>query len=75
MDRPRVRVSPQEAGRSYPPAMPRAGVRAEVRALARRSIGPRVLGHWAFVGHRSLGVPNPWLAVPGPLGRAPRGPT
>ena len=57
---PRVRVSPKEAGRPEVMVVRSAEVRADVRALGRGSVGPRVLMQGVFKGLMWLGGPCPF---------------
>ena len=52
--RPRVRVSPQEAGRPDLLGVRRVEGPPEVRALASRSVDPSVLARGAFKIHRGF---------------------
>ena len=53
-DQRRVTVSPQEAGRSDPPAVFRAERQVEVRALTSGNVGPSALGRGAIKGRQGL---------------------
>ena len=55
--RPRVRVSPQEAGRPDRLVVWQAEGRAEVRVLASRCVDPSVLAWGAFKSRWGLGGP------------------
>ena len=57
--RPRLRVSPQEAGKPDRLAMRSAEQWPEVRALASGSVGPSVLARGAFECLWGLGKPCP----------------
>ena len=58
--RPKVRVSPQEAGRRDPKAVWQVEGRTEVRALGRGSVGPKVLVQLSFKIRRWLRSPCPF---------------
>ena len=58
--RPRVRVSPLEAGRPDPLAVRRAKGPAEVRVLTSGSMGASVVAQGAFEGRQGLGGPYPF---------------
>ena len=55
--RPRVRVSPQEAGRPDLPAVQQAEEQAEMWALVSGSVGPSVFAGGAFEGRQGLEGP------------------